>query len=193
MGKVGFWGLGGKVGGLDRGKGVGRIGRMEQDEPHDPFEDDDYDEEKESRIRTIMAPLTVVAEKAASPSGRAGIAQDHRTQEQKADDEDRRSWATALPESHREAQFIGNLGNRLLKGITPKEIRALTVKERVNSAAALFTVRQLLLDKPTSNFSFEERQTVQGVLAKAQRELERRERERQTILVSVNDQEEEGE
>ena len=28
--------------GLDRGKGVGRIGRMEQDEPHDQFEDDDY-------------------------------------------------------------------------------------------------------------------------------------------------------
>jgi hypothetical protein len=164
---------------------------MEQDEAHDPFEDDDYDEEKESRIRTIMSPLTVVT---APPAGsRAGIAQDHRTQEQKADDEDRRSWATALPESNREAQFIGNLGNRLLKGITPKEIRALTVKERVNSAAALFTVRQLLLDKPTVNYNFEERQSVQGILAKAQKELDRRERERQTILVSVNEEEGGGE
>ena len=36
VGKVGLWKMGGKVGGLDRGKGVGRIGRMEQDEPHDP-------------------------------------------------------------------------------------------------------------------------------------------------------------
>ena len=154
-------------------------------EPQDPFEDDEYDEEKESRIRTIMAPLAVVT---APPAGsRAGIAQDHRSQEQKADDEDRRSWATALPESNREAQFSGNLGNRLLKGITPKEIRELTVKERVNSAAALFTVRQLLLDKPTANLNFEERQSVQGILAKAQKELDRRERERQTIVVQVNE------
>lgn len=154
----------------------------------DPYEDDDYDPEAEEKIRTIMAPLTVT--KAQTVTKRPGRKKGE-SDEELAEKEDRLAWETALPKTADEAKFIGHLGNRFLRGISNAQIKKMTIKERVNSASTLFTMRQLLLDKPTVNYSFEERQTVQAVLAKAQKELERRERERATIDITPKEGEHE--
>ena len=147
----------------------------------DPFEDDEYDEEAEAKIRAVMAPLQVTKEEAAPP--RVGRRKGE-TDEMLAEKADRIAWETTLPKTSDEAKFLGNLGLRLLKGIQTATINKMSIKERVNASSSLFAMRQLLLDKPIVSYDFAERQNVQAVLAKAQAELERRERERMTVDVT---------
>lgn len=146
----------------------------------DPYEDDEYDEEAEEKIRAVMAPLVVTTPLDKPKAGRKkGV-----TDEMKAEEADRLAWETPLAKTADEAKFMGNSGLRLLKGITTAQINKMNVKDRVSSARVLFEMKQLLLDKPIVSYSFAERQSVQAVLDKARHELERRERERTTIDVT---------
>lgn len=148
----------------------------------DPYLDDDYDEEAEAKIKAVMAPLVVTKPLDAPKTGRKkGV-----TDKDLAEEADRLAWETPLAKTADEAKFMGNLGLRFLKGITTTQINKMNIKDRVNSSRTLFDMKQLLLDKPTVSYSFAERQSVQAVLAKAQAELARRERERNTIDISPN-------
>ena len=90
-------------------------------------------------------------------------------------------WAETTPDSKAQAQFLGNLRNRLLKGISRNRIEEMTIRDRVASAARLDEMRREELDAPSQNISFAQRFEMAAALPKLIAEVERRKREASTI------------
>jgi len=109
------------------------------------------------------------------------------SKEQALEQWDEALWAKELPNTRTEARFQGNLGLRLLKGITASKIEKMTIRDRVSAANICFTNRDSLLDRPTANINFSARQGIHEAMEALRQEGERRLRERTTIDVTPTD------
>ena len=95
-------------------------------------------------------------------------------------------WAETTPNSQDQARFFGNLTNRLLKGIPRKRIEEMTIRDRITAARQCYDMRQLEMDRPTANISFDQRFSMAAALPRLIEEVERRKRERDTIDIDAN-------
>lgn len=96
-------------------------------------------------------------------------------------------WAEANPQTKDEARYYGNLKYRFTQGITNKEIKAMTIRDRMTAARQCFEIQQLLLDKPTGNIRFQDRHEMDQALPALQAELARRARERGVIDITPSE------
>jgi len=144
-------------------------------------DDDDFYDDEPTASAMASTPLAV-SSRSKTPAQR---------EEEKEAEADRidgvrdlRLWAETPPESPEQARFLGNLSNRLLRGIPRKTIDAMTVRDRVSAARQCYDMRQLELNRPTLNINFTQRQDMMNVLPALKAEMERRARERATIDIS---------
>jgi len=161
------------------------------DSDDDEFEDEPWTEEDEAEVVTTfkdaLTPM-VTTTRTKEANGRFALKADMESKDDQADARrDATIWERDLPETRIEAKFWGNQGLRLLRGITRQEIRKLSVKDRVLAASVCFDKRQVLLDRPTTNIHFGQRLTLPEQMEAVRQELERRNKERQTIDVTPLD------
>jgi hypothetical protein len=135
----------------------------------------------ESHIGT--EPLSVTEQRQATLEREAMIQQFEEDIEANAKEQarDMALWAETLPDSTTQAKYFGNLRNRLLKGISRQRIEEMSVEARVRSARVMDEMRRVEMDQPTQNISFSDRFELAGALPKLMQEVERRQREANTI------------
>ena len=147
----------------------------------DPFDDDDFYEDEPSAASLATAlPDT--------PNEQRTPAKHALDKEMEADQRDAirdmALWSEAVPESAHQARFLGNLTNRLLRGIPRKTIDTMTVRDRVTAARQCYDMRQLELSRPTMNINFTQRREMMDMLPALKAEMERREREAMTVDIT---------
>jgi hypothetical protein len=141
---------------------------------------------------TIYEPESVSAQQLATQlNASLGLKSPEQVAEEKAEEaeriRDRALWANALPDPKDEERFWGNLGHRLVRGITRAQMDKMTIRDRVTAARQCFDVRQVLRDRPMTNINYDGRKTIMDAIPALTEELERRKRERATINVTPND------
>jgi hypothetical protein len=94
------------------------------------------------------------------------------------------NWADPAPDRKAQAQFLGNLMNKFLRGISRTTIEKMSVRDRVTAARQCYDMRQIELDRPMANSNFQARKTAAEALPELLKEIERRKAERTTINIT---------
>ena len=142
----------------------------------DPFDDDPYEEDSASSLS--VQPLAV------SSRQRSAEARDPEANQEQVDAaRDLALWVETPPESEAQAQFFGNLSNRLLRGISRATIQKMTVRDRVSAARQCYDMRKLELEMPAQQLRYDHRLSMAGALPRLLEEVERRKREAMTVEV----------
>lgn len=97
---------------------------------------------------------------------------------------DQELWNTQAPDNKTEANFLGNLSLRFLRGISPAQIKKLSALDRVRGSKILKEQQDLCLNRPPAQIDFNRRREIIDALPRIQAEMERRRRERMTIDIT---------